>query len=170
MDDPFLEGDEEIALAYCIIEQGLQENELRDELLVQLCNQTWCNDNQQSRERGWTLLSLALGAFPPSKKLENYLLKLVKLCFNPSLSMNSLVSIFSTLFISHISFLLCAHSHSHTFFHAPSGLKEICQWKILKSSNSFLPRHFPLTVLEWMAAKKRASTALPVMDYRGEDL
>ena len=79
MDDPLLEGDEAIALAYYIIQQALQENELCDELLVQLCSQTWGSPNPQSRERGWTLLSLALGAFSPSKELENYLLKLVGL-------------------------------------------------------------------------------------------
>ena len=82
MDGICQDGCEEIALAYCIIEQALRENELCDELLVQLCNQTCRNLNHESRERGWTLLSLALGAFPPSKKLKNYLLKLVELCFD----------------------------------------------------------------------------------------
>ena len=117
MDDPLLEGDEELTLACYIIQQALQESELHDELLVQLCNQTWGSQNQRSRERGWMLLSLALGVFSPSKKLENYLLKLAFLHF--SYKMQSPSSVFYSYFLHHF---YSAHTFSLHPFHPSFSL------------------------------------------------
>jgi hypothetical protein len=55
--------------------QGIVNEKLRDEILCQLCNQTWNNDNDANNERGWLLMANCLSAFPPSKTLYKYLLK-----------------------------------------------------------------------------------------------
>ena len=55
--------------------QGLTNEKLRDEILCQLCNQTWKNDNEANAERGWLLMSNCLSVFPPSDTLYKYLLK-----------------------------------------------------------------------------------------------
>ncbi|KAH6942820.1 hypothetical protein HPB50_010767 [Hyalomma asiaticum] len=50
---------------------------MRDELLCQLSNQTWQNDNEANRQRGWLLMANCLGCFAPSPLLYKYLLKYV---------------------------------------------------------------------------------------------
>ena len=55
--------------------QGLTNEKLRDEILCQLCNQTWKNENEANAERGWLLMSNCLSVFPPSDNLYKYLLK-----------------------------------------------------------------------------------------------
>uniref|UniRef100_A0A1I7WYG5 Myosin motor domain-containing protein n=1 Tax=Heterorhabditis bacteriophora TaxID=37862 RepID=A0A1I7WYG5_HETBA len=39
----------------------------RDEILVQICNQTYRNQDKQAADRGWRLAILAVGAFPVSE-------------------------------------------------------------------------------------------------------
>lgn len=56
----------ERALADYIIHKGLSSKGLRDELFVQLCNQTWKNENS---ERVWQLMIHCLSCFQPSPPL-----------------------------------------------------------------------------------------------------
>ncbi|KAJ8956705.1 hypothetical protein NQ318_014060 [Aromia moschata] len=64
--DPQLTGARERALADYMIHKGLSSKGLRDELLVQLCNQTWKNENA---ERIWQLMAHCLSCFQPSPPL-----------------------------------------------------------------------------------------------------
>ena len=77
MNDNDLGGMREKVLADYIVNKGLQNEKLRDEIFCQLANQTWKNENEENRERGWLLMASCLGAFPPSKMLYKYLLKYV---------------------------------------------------------------------------------------------
>lgn len=64
--DSQLNGNRERALADFIVHKGLMSRGLRDELLVQLCNQSWKNENS---ERVWQLMSHCLSCFQPSPAL-----------------------------------------------------------------------------------------------------
>lgn len=64
--DSQLTGPRERALADYIVHKGLMSRGLRDELLVQLCNQSWKNENA---ERIWQLMSHCLSCFQPSPAL-----------------------------------------------------------------------------------------------------
>ena len=75
MNDAALTGKREKVLADYIIQRGLSHQALRDEILVQLVNQTWRNKNDANTERGWLLMVCALSCFPPSSNLATYLLK-----------------------------------------------------------------------------------------------
>ncbi|XP_034150391.1 unconventional myosin-XV [Esox lucius] len=77
MGDPDLNGAQENLFGNYIIQRGLANQGLRDEILAQVANQVWRNINPQNSERGWLLLSACLSAFPPSQRLEKYLLKFV---------------------------------------------------------------------------------------------
>lgn len=56
----------EKAMTDYIIHKGLSSKGLRDELFVQLCNQTWKNENS---ERVWHLIIHCLSCFQPSPTL-----------------------------------------------------------------------------------------------------
>nr|KAG5714689.1 hypothetical protein BaRGS_000177 [Batillaria attramentaria] len=60
-----------------IVQMGLQHEGLRDELLCQLANQTWQNQNPDQMERAWRLITNALCCFMPSPTLFKYYLKYV---------------------------------------------------------------------------------------------
>nr|XP_023670818.1 unconventional myosin-XV-like [Paramormyrops kingsleyae] len=77
MGDPHLNGAQENLFGNYIIQRGLSIQGLRDEILSQIANQVWRNDNSANSERGWLLLSACLNAFAPSKKMDKYLLKYV---------------------------------------------------------------------------------------------
>ncbi|XP_043211488.1 unconventional myosin-XV-like [Amphibalanus amphitrite] len=77
MNDNSLNDAREKALGDYIVNKGLTNEKLRDEILCQLCNQTWKNDNEANAERGWLLMSNCLSVFPPSDNLYKYLLKYV---------------------------------------------------------------------------------------------
>ncbi|XP_048519861.1 unconventional myosin-XV [Dendroctonus ponderosae] len=69
-----LAGPRERALADYMVYKGLNSRGLRDELLVQLCNQTWKNENS---DRVWQLMGHCLSSFQPSPPLSKYLLKFI---------------------------------------------------------------------------------------------
>ncbi|KAH9423690.1 hypothetical protein DERP_005271 [Dermatophagoides pteronyssinus] len=75
--DQELSGKKEKLLADYIVQKGLTNLNLRDEILCQLCNQTWQNDNIDSCDRAWTLMIYCLSSFSPSPLLYKYLLKYV---------------------------------------------------------------------------------------------
>ncbi|CAI5680955.1 unnamed protein product [Oreochromis niloticus] len=77
MGDPNLNGAQENLFGNYIIQRGLANPSLRDEILVQVANQAWRNPNILNSERGWLLLSSCLSAFLPSQRLAKYLLKFV---------------------------------------------------------------------------------------------
>lgn len=52
--------------------------ELRDEILCQLVKQTTANPDATSTLRGWELMAMCAGLFPPSAKLEKYLLSYMR--------------------------------------------------------------------------------------------
>uniref|UniRef100_A0A671S2H3 Unconventional myosin-XV-like n=1 Tax=Sinocyclocheilus anshuiensis TaxID=1608454 RepID=A0A671S2H3_9TELE len=77
MGDPYLNGAQENLFGNYIIQKGLTNPGLRDEILCQIANQVWRNTNPDNSERGWLLLLACLSAFAPSAKMEKYLLKFV---------------------------------------------------------------------------------------------
>ncbi|XP_078145991.1 unconventional myosin-XV [Centroberyx gerrardi] len=77
MGDPNLNGAQENLFGNYIIQRGLANPSLRDEILAQVANQVWRNPNVLNSERGWLLLSACLSAFLPSQRLAKYLLKFV---------------------------------------------------------------------------------------------
>ncbi|XP_046399408.1 unconventional myosin-XV isoform X2 [Ischnura elegans] len=77
MNDNNLNGKKETILGDYILNKGIVNEKMRDEILCQLCNQTWKNDNDANNERGWLLMANCLSVFPPSKTLYKYLLKYV---------------------------------------------------------------------------------------------
>ncbi|XP_063788896.1 unconventional myosin-XV [Pseudophryne corroboree] len=77
MGDPFLDEAQEILFGNYIIQKGLSNMGLRDEILAQIANQVWQNTNPNNEERGWYLLASCLSSFAPSPNLDKYLLKYV---------------------------------------------------------------------------------------------
>ncbi|CAH0384305.1 unnamed protein product [Bemisia tabaci] len=77
MNDETLSGKKEQVLGDYIAYKGISNEKLRDEILCQLVNQTWCNDVPANNERGWLLMANCLSVFPPSHALYKFLLKYV---------------------------------------------------------------------------------------------
>jgi myosin-15 len=80
MNDPNLGEERRRIVADFVLQNGLTNEHMRDEILVQLCNQTM--GSSKGRKSGdpdtaWTLLANCLGCFAPSPKLTNYFLKYV---------------------------------------------------------------------------------------------
>uniref|UniRef100_A0A8C1Z402 Myosin XVAb n=1 Tax=Cyprinus carpio TaxID=7962 RepID=A0A8C1Z402_CYPCA len=77
MGDPNLNGAQENLFGNYIIQRGLATPPIRDEILAQIANQVWRNENTRNAERGWLLMAACLSSFAPSEKMEKYLLKFV---------------------------------------------------------------------------------------------
>jgi len=64
-------------LAQDILQKGLEFPELVDEIYVQLCKHLTHNPRPESAVRGWQLLCMCVGTFPPSRDFENYLINFI---------------------------------------------------------------------------------------------
>eukprot|EP00118_Oscarella_pearsei_P012382 m.90917 g.90917 ORF g.90917 m.90917 type:complete len:2332 (+) comp36671_c0_seq1:91-7086(+) len=78
--DAGMTGPQEVAVGNYIIQKGIAIREVRDEIYVQLVNQTYGNPDEGIAERGWMLMGLCLSAFPPSPSLYKFLLNYVSDC------------------------------------------------------------------------------------------
>eukprot|EP00045_Choanoeca_perplexa_P008568 m.80513 g.80513 ORF g.80513 m.80513 type:complete len:545 (-) comp14543_c0_seq1:44-1678(-) len=73
MGDRSVKGRTPAAVATGIFDMCWRAQRLRDELFIQICKQTTENSKNESCERGWHLLIVALSFFPPTKMFESYL-------------------------------------------------------------------------------------------------
>ena len=64
-------------LAQDILEKGSQNPDLVDEIYIQIMKHLTENPRPESSRAGWQVMCMAVGAFPPSTELENYLLNFI---------------------------------------------------------------------------------------------
>lgn len=130
---------------------------LRDEIFIQIVNQTWNNDNSESNSKAWQLMSNCLSCFSPSPFLFKYLLKYLKCLLSCVLRISiSAAKITNNLQI--IFFRLKRYCSDH----AENGYKAYCQLKLLESEKiePQLVRTYPPSLLESKACKNCAHTAV----------
>ena len=65
MNDSSLEPHQRFLLAKLIIQRGIENLNQRDEIYIQLCNQTYNNKNPETARSAWNLISMAVNSFPP---------------------------------------------------------------------------------------------------------
>uniref|UniRef100_A0A182SEN8 Myosin motor domain-containing protein n=1 Tax=Anopheles maculatus TaxID=74869 RepID=A0A182SEN8_9DIPT len=74
--DATMDANREKILADYIVHKGLSSRGLRDEILVQICNQVYRAD-EATAEKLWTLMSHCLSAFQPGSAFSKYLIKFI---------------------------------------------------------------------------------------------
>uniref|UniRef100_A0A182K4S7 Myosin motor domain-containing protein n=1 Tax=Anopheles christyi TaxID=43041 RepID=A0A182K4S7_9DIPT len=74
--DATMDANREKMLADYIVHKGLSSRGLRDEILVQICNQVYRAD-ETTAEKLWTLMSHCLSAFQPGSAFSKYLIKFI---------------------------------------------------------------------------------------------
>ncbi|XP_076381481.1 unconventional myosin 10A isoform X2 [Megalopta genalis] len=144
MNENNLSGKREQALGDYIVNKGIVNEKLRDEILCQLANQTWKNENDANKERGWLLLSNCLSAFQPSPTLFKYFLKYVS---------------------DH------AYDGYKAYCQRKLLQGERTIFRIMSNNQQIVhhvPRNYPPCVLEWRANRNRVNMALSVGFYDGE--
>ncbi|XP_071649931.1 unconventional myosin-XV-like [Temnothorax longispinosus] len=144
MNESNLNGKREQALGDYIVNKGIVNEKLRDEILCQLANQTWKNENDANKERGWLLLSNCLSAFQPSATLFKYFLKYVS---------------------DH------AYDGYKAYCQRKLLQGERTVYRMMNNNQQTVhqvPRNYPPCVLEWRANRNRVNMALNVGFYDGE--
>ena len=61
-------------LAQDVLRKGFESPALRDEIFLQIIKQLTTNPRPESIAKGWQMMCMCVGTFPPSKKFENFLL------------------------------------------------------------------------------------------------
>ncbi|XP_024944481.1 uncharacterized protein LOC107271471 isoform X3 [Cephus cinctus] len=146
MNENNLSGKREQALGDYIVNKGIVNEKLRDEIICQLANQTWKNDNDANKERGWLLLANCLSAFQPSNTLFKYLLKYVS---------------------DH------AYDGYKAYCQRKLLQGERTVLRVMNNNQPTIyqvPRNYPPCVLEWRANRNRVNMALAVGFYDGETI
>eukprot|EP00002_Diphylleia_rotans_P017738 TRINITY_DN343_c0_g2_i4.p1 TRINITY_DN343_c0_g2~~TRINITY_DN343_c0_g2_i4.p1 ORF type:complete len:1713 (-),score=401.63 TRINITY_DN343_c0_g2_i4:3715-8853(-) len=69
---------DDVELVQYIVKNGLSVEVLRDEIYIQIFKQMCQNPSMESSLAGWELFGHCVGAFPPSKSLELYLVNFFK--------------------------------------------------------------------------------------------
>uniref|UniRef100_A0A8C1L7E9 Myosin VIIBb n=1 Tax=Cyprinus carpio TaxID=7962 RepID=A0A8C1L7E9_CYPCA len=67
---------------HIIVGYAIVRHDIRDEIYCQILKQLTDNKNHKSTNRGWTLLSICLGIFPPTDRLTKYLQSFIR--YGPS--------------------------------------------------------------------------------------
>lgn len=116
--------------------------ELRDEIFCQLIKQTRCNPSADNTLKGWQLLAICAGTYPPSKTLERYLMSYCDENTKSSLPDGTLVH---------------------------PGVKPYAQYTMmrLKKSMALGPRKEIPTAMEIQAAKERQPVIIRVHTLDG---
>jgi myosin heavy subunit len=65
-------------LAQDILQKGIDFPDLVDEIYVQLCKHLTHNPRIESSMRGWQIMCMCVGTFPPSRDFENYLINFIQ--------------------------------------------------------------------------------------------
>ncbi|XP_075156063.1 unconventional myosin 10A isoform X1 [Haematobia irritans] len=74
--DKTMDGNKEKVLSDYIVHKGLSSRGLRDEILVQICNQIYNTDEVQA-QRLWQLMAQCLSCFQPGPAFSKYLMKFI---------------------------------------------------------------------------------------------
>lgn len=102
--DESLRGNSEKMLVDYIISKGQNSYALRDEILVQICNQLYGNPNEMQTQKLWFLMDQCLSSFKSSNVFKKYLLKFI-LDNSPKNLTESLVKkVLRKSFLSHRNF------------------------------------------------------------------
>lgn len=144
MNENNLNGKKEQALGDYIVNKGIVNEKLRDEILCQLANQTWKNENEANKERGWLLLTNCLSSFQPTSILFKYLLKYVS-----DHAQNSYKSYCQRKLLQGERTVLRIMNNNQL-------------------SSHHISRNYPPSVLEWRANRNRVNMALNVSFYDGD--
>jgi len=72
-----------------LLEKGIMNGQLRDEIYVQLCKQLSHNPSPDSLLLGWQLMAVIVISFPPSKNFESYLEQFIRQYYDKEIQNHS---------------------------------------------------------------------------------
>jgi len=71
-----------------LLEKGIMNGQLRDEIYIQLCKQLSRNPSPDSLLLGWQLMAVIVISFPPSKNFESYLIQFIRQYFEKEVTIH----------------------------------------------------------------------------------